>query len=98
MNLPTEIFGEVVVVHTPEELGEDQADGLEAFLTSQERVNVVLAPLDASGSVTEALPVPDVLLLAVKEVEAPAAEEGTPAPEPTVVEKLQEALADVEES
>ena len=26
MNLPTEIFGNVIVVHTPEELGTDQAD------------------------------------------------------------------------
>ena len=42
MNLPTEIFGDVVVVHTPEELGEDQADGFEAFVPTLERANVVL--------------------------------------------------------
>ena len=42
MNLPTEIFGDVVVVHTPEELGEDQADGFEAFVPTLERTNVVL--------------------------------------------------------
>lgn len=42
MNLPTEIFGNVIVVHTPEELGEDQADGFEAFLPTLERRNVVL--------------------------------------------------------
>ena len=42
MNLPTEIFGNVIVVHTPEELGEDQADGFEAFMPTLERRNVVL--------------------------------------------------------
>jgi len=42
MNLPTEIFGEVIVVHTPEELGEDQADGFEAYVSTLERSKVVL--------------------------------------------------------
>jgi len=42
MNLPTEIFGNVIVVHTPEELGEDHADGFEAFVPTLERRNVVL--------------------------------------------------------
>ena len=42
MNLPTEIFGDCVVVHTPEELGEDQADGFEAYVPTLERSNVVL--------------------------------------------------------
>jgi len=42
MNLPTEVFGDVVVVHTPEELGEDQADRFEAFVPGLERTNVVL--------------------------------------------------------
>jgi len=42
MNLPTEIFGNVIVVHTPEELGEDQADGFEAFVPTLDRRNVVL--------------------------------------------------------
>ena len=32
MKLPTEIFGDVVVVHTPEELGADTAAQLETFL------------------------------------------------------------------
>ena len=41
MNLPTEIFGDVIVVHTPEELGTDQADGFEAFVTKLERNRVV---------------------------------------------------------
>ncbi|MEX2558891.1 MAG: STAS domain-containing protein [Pirellulales bacterium] len=42
MNLPTEIFGEVIVVHTPEELGADQAAAFEALLVSLERRHVVL--------------------------------------------------------
>lgn len=42
MNLPTEIFADVIVVHTPEELGADQADEFEAFLPTLERDNVVL--------------------------------------------------------
>lgn len=50
MKLPTEIFGEVVVVHTPEELSEDQTPQLVAFLTSLERVNVVV-DLDGTESI-----------------------------------------------
>ena len=42
MNLPTEIFGDVVVVHTPDELAADQADKLEPFLMRLERRKVVL--------------------------------------------------------
>ena len=42
MNLPTEIFGDVVVVHTPEELGSDQCDDFESFILTLERNNVVL--------------------------------------------------------
>jgi anti-sigma B factor antagonist len=49
MKLPTEIFGHVVVVHTPEELGTDMAEQLERFLTSQERNNVIV---DLDGSET----------------------------------------------
>jgi anti-sigma B factor antagonist len=49
MKLPTEIFGSVVVVHTPEELGTDTAEQLEHFLTSQERNNVIV---DLDGSET----------------------------------------------
>jgi anti-sigma B factor antagonist len=37
MKLPTEVFGDVVVVHTPEELGGDLAAQLEEFLTTLER-------------------------------------------------------------
>ena len=42
MNLPTEIFGAVAVVHTPDELGSDQADNVEHFLTDLDRNNVVI--------------------------------------------------------
>ncbi len=42
MKLPTEIFGNVVVVHAPEEVNEDQAPALENFLTTRERSNVIL--------------------------------------------------------
>ena len=49
MKLPTEVFGDVVVVHTPEELGADTSVQLERFLTSQERCNVIV---DLDGSET----------------------------------------------
>jgi anti-sigma B factor antagonist len=49
MKLPTEVFGEVVVVHTPEELGADTAEELEKFLTTLERHNVIV---DLDGSET----------------------------------------------
>ncbi len=42
MKLPTEIFGDVVVVHTGEEIGEDQAAAFESFLTSLDRSRVVV--------------------------------------------------------
>ncbi len=42
MNLPTEIFGNVIVVHTPEELGSEQAGEFESFIGTLERSNVVL--------------------------------------------------------
>jgi anti-sigma B factor antagonist len=42
MNLPTEIFDDVIVVHTPEELGAEQSDALEAYVLGLERRNVVL--------------------------------------------------------
>ena len=54
MKLPTEVFGQVVVVHTPEELSEDLANQLESFLTSLERSRVIVdldgtEALDSSG-------------------------------------------------
>src|SRR6476619_2057039 len=49
MKLPTEIFGDVAVVHTTEEVGTDTAEALEQFLTTRERANVVV---DLDGSET----------------------------------------------
>src|ERR1051325_8432427 len=54
MNLPTEIFGDVIVVHTPEELGAEQAAEIESFLTTLERHKVVVdldhtETLDSAG-------------------------------------------------
>lgn len=49
MNLPTEIFGEVIVVHTPEDLAGDSAFQLEQALTSLEKQQVVV---DVDGSET----------------------------------------------
>lgn len=50
MKLLTEIFGEVVVVHTPEELNAETAGGqFEAFLTGLDRSQVII---DLNGSET----------------------------------------------
>ena len=49
MNLSTEIFGAVMVVHTPEELGEDQAENVRAFLESRERQKLIV---DLDGTET----------------------------------------------
>lgn len=54
MKLPTEIFGDVIVVHTPEELGDENARRLEAYLTSLERSNLIVdldgtETIDSSG-------------------------------------------------
>lgn len=53
MNLPTEIFSDVIVVHTPEELGADQAESFEALIVSLERRRVVL-DLDSTESLDSA--------------------------------------------
>ncbi len=50
MNLPSEIFGDVIVVHTPEELNSDNCDSLTKYLTELERRNVVL-DLDNTESI-----------------------------------------------
>jgi anti-sigma B factor antagonist len=42
MNLPTEIFGNVVVIHSPEELVAEQAELFQNYLSSQELHNIVL--------------------------------------------------------
>ncbi len=41
MNLPTEIFDDVVVIHTPEELGTDQVDEFEAYLATVDHCQIV---------------------------------------------------------
>jgi anti-sigma B factor antagonist len=51
MNLPTEIFGNVVVIHSPEELAAEQSEAFQNYLTGQERRQVVL-DLDNSESIT----------------------------------------------
>jgi anti-sigma B factor antagonist len=57
MNLPTEIFGDVVVVHTPEELSADNAKELYQFLSGLDRVKVIVdldgtETLDSAGLAT----------------------------------------------
>lgn len=42
MNLPTEIFGNVVVIHSPEELAAEQAAMFQSCLSRQELHNIVL--------------------------------------------------------
>jgi anti-anti-sigma factor len=49
MNLPTEVFGDVVVVHTPEEVGEDHAGTLESFLSTLDQSKVIV---DLDGTET----------------------------------------------
>lgn len=50
MNLPQEIFGDVIVVHSPKELEADQCDGYEAYFSGLEIHNVVL-DLDGAESI-----------------------------------------------
>jgi len=42
MNLPTEIFGDVIVVHTPDELGSHQCEEFTIFASTLERDCAVL--------------------------------------------------------
>jgi anti-anti-sigma factor len=50
MNLPTEVFGNVIVVHSPEDLGREHAEQLPPFIAQLDRANVVL-DLDATESI-----------------------------------------------
>jgi anti-sigma B factor antagonist len=50
MNLPHEIFGEVIVVHSPEELDVEQCEGFEANFKELKISNVVL-DLDGTESI-----------------------------------------------
>jgi anti-sigma B factor antagonist len=51
MNLQSEIFGDVIVVHTPDELGGDSAQSLPGYLGRLDRKNVVL-DVDGTETVT----------------------------------------------
>ena len=42
MNLPTEIFNDVIVVHAPDELNRDQSEAFETRLCTLDRRRVVL--------------------------------------------------------
>jgi len=42
MNLPTELFNNVLVVHAPEELSSDQSERFETFLSGVEQTQIVL--------------------------------------------------------
>jgi anti-anti-sigma factor len=50
MNLQTEIFGDVIVVHTPEELGSEQSAAFEAWVPTLDRKYMVLV-LDATETI-----------------------------------------------
>ncbi len=50
MELPTEIFGDVVVVHSPEDLSDDHARAMESFIATIERNNIVL-DVDSTESI-----------------------------------------------
>ena len=50
MNYPTEVFGDVVVVHTPEELNEDQAPPFARYVEGLEQKKIVL-DLDNTESI-----------------------------------------------
>jgi anti-anti-sigma factor len=49
MNLPTEIFGDVIVVHTPDDINEGFADNFSMFLKGLDQ-NKVIVDLDGSES------------------------------------------------
>jgi anti-anti-sigma factor len=53
MNLATEIFGDVIVVHSPDELNGDNADSLAGYLASLER-NQIVFDLDGTELITSA--------------------------------------------
>ena len=42
MNLPSEIFGDVIVIHTPDEMSSDHATTIEKYFETVERDNVVV--------------------------------------------------------
>jgi anti-sigma B factor antagonist len=50
MNLAQEIFGDVIVIHSPEELEADQCEGFESYFAALEIHNIVL-DLDGTESI-----------------------------------------------
>jgi anti-sigma B factor antagonist len=42
MNLPLEIFDDVIVVHAPEDVGSEQSEAFESYLAGLDRSRVVL--------------------------------------------------------
>ncbi|MBM3999719.1 MAG: STAS domain-containing protein [Planctomycetes bacterium] len=50
MNLPTEVFGDIAVVHAPEEIGRENATQIAEFLLSRDRCRVVV-DLDGTESI-----------------------------------------------
>lgn len=42
MSLPSEVFGDVIVIHTPDEFGAEQAESFAEYVTTLERRNVVV--------------------------------------------------------
>ena len=50
MSMTTEIFGDVIVAHAPDELGGEHIEGIEEFLAGLDRLNIVL-DLDGSESI-----------------------------------------------
>ncbi|NUQ65001.1 MAG: STAS domain-containing protein [Pirellulales bacterium] len=65
MNLPTEIFGDVIVVHTPDEFGPDQGEQFAPYVARLERRNVVVdldnTEMLDSGALTALLDAQDAL-------------------------------------
>ena len=49
MKMPTEVFGDVIVVHAPEELGDDAATSFQHFLTTLGQQKVIV-DLDGTES------------------------------------------------
>lgn len=53
MQLASEVFGEVVVIHAPEEISEDAADGLFNYLTTRPKQRIIF-DLDGTETIDSA--------------------------------------------
>jgi anti-anti-sigma factor len=49
MNMPTEVFGDVIIVHAPEELGDDAAVAFQSYVTTLDQQKVIV-DLDGTES------------------------------------------------